>query len=69
MKVFADKKDCILTWIIILSFCIGVAGLVGPGLGKTERIIGLIGMVIFTVVSIIREDFYEQQYRDNKPKS
>lgn len=69
MKVFADKKDCILAWIIIISFCIGVAGLLGPGFGKTERIIGLICITIFTIVSIIREELYEQQHRNNKPKS
>ncbi len=61
MKVFVDKKESILTWIIILSFSIGVAGLLGPGLSKTERIIGLMSILIFAGVSIMREELYNNK--------
>ncbi len=61
MKVFVDKKECILTWIIILSFSIGIAGLLGPGLSKTERIIGMVSILIFAGVSIMREELYDSK--------
>lgn len=66
MKVFADKREAILTWIIIISFSVGVSGLLGAGLTKTERIVGLVSMVIFAITSIIREELYEQQSKKRK---
>lgn len=66
MKVFVDKREAILTWIIIISFSVGVAGLLGAGFTKTERIIGFVSMVIFAVTSIIREELYEQQSKKRK---
>jgi len=66
MKVFADKREAILTWIIIISFSVGMSGLLGAGLTKTERIVGLVSMVIFAITSIIREELYEQQSKKRK---
>ena len=66
MKVFADKREAILTWIIIISFSVGVSGLLCAGLTKTERIVGLVSMVIFAITSIIREELYEQQSKKRK---